>query len=90
MDADVRTQAKRFHRAENPSPFELIPRDLTILAHVAKHRFLTSSQIARLDGGANRTCCAACARSLITATWTDRQHSWRICPPPDHGRSYTR
>ena len=53
MDKAVpeKVRAKLFRRAETPRAMEFTPRDLTLLAHVARHRFLTSTQLAALDGG---------------------------------------
>lgn len=38
-------------RSGNPPPFQLTKRDIEIIAHVAKHRFLNSDHIRRLVGG---------------------------------------
>jgi hypothetical protein len=42
---------QRFRRSQAPKPMALTPRDLNLLAHVARHRFLTSAQLSALDGG---------------------------------------
>lgn len=47
-------RAKRFQRRETPAPFQLTERDLIILGHVARHRFLSSEHLARLDGGSEQ------------------------------------
>lgn len=49
--APLQTRAKRFERRPAISPARLTGRDLALLGHVARHRFLTSDQLARLDGG---------------------------------------
>jgi hypothetical protein len=46
---------KRLTRpSDPPKPFRITPRVLTMLAFVAQFRFLTSEQIARLDGGSHQ------------------------------------
>src|SRR5258708_23048367 len=47
-------RAKRFERRQAPAPFQLTERDLNILSHVARHRFLSSEHLARLDGGSEQ------------------------------------
>jgi hypothetical protein len=47
-------RAKRFERRQTPAPFQLTERDLNILGHVARHRFLSSEHLARLDGGSEQ------------------------------------
>ncbi len=42
---------KRFERSAVPAPMKLTDRDLQLLAYVARHRFLSSAQLAALDGG---------------------------------------
>ena len=44
----------RFFRSEHIQPIHLTPRDQTIIAHVFRHRFLRSSQIAELLGGSRQ------------------------------------
>jgi hypothetical protein len=41
----------RFRRTPAPPPLEVTPRDLEIMRHVARFRFLTSAQIVALIGG---------------------------------------
>jgi hypothetical protein len=48
------SRAKRFERRQVPAPFQLTERDLRILSHVARHRFLSSEHLARLDGGSEQ------------------------------------
>jgi hypothetical protein len=50
---------------------ELTPRDLALLAHVARHRFLTSAQLALLDGGSPQGV-LRCLRSLFDHGLLDR------------------
>jgi hypothetical protein len=47
----ARRRPRRFERSDTPPAMVLTSRDLTLLAHVARHRFLTSMQLAALDGG---------------------------------------
>ena len=44
---------KRLSRPLSPPVFRLTARDIAIIAHVAHFRFLTSAQIAELDGGSH-------------------------------------
>ena len=50
---------------------ELTSRDLTLLAHVARHRFLTSAHLAALDGGSPQGV-LRCLRSLYDHGYLDR------------------
>jgi hypothetical protein len=50
---------------------ELTCRDLTLLAHVARHRFLTSAHLAALDGGSPQGV-LRCLRSLYDHGYLDR------------------
>lgn len=50
---------------------ELTARDLTLLAHVARHRFLTSAHLAALDGGSVQGV-LRCLRSLYDHGYLDR------------------
>src|SRR5580704_10064364 len=54
MDVQAKSRVKYFHRVEAAKPIELTARDLTILAHVARHRFLSADRIALLDGGSKQ------------------------------------
>src|SRR5476649_1300693 len=45
------TRLPRFRRVPEAPTMRLTPRDLEILRHVARHRFLNSAQIAALTGG---------------------------------------
>jgi hypothetical protein len=53
MDTIVqeKVRAKLFERTNAPKGMELTARDLTLLSHIARDRFLTSTQLAKLDGG---------------------------------------
>jgi hypothetical protein len=55
MDALVeKPRVKRFARRDNPLPFQLTDRDLAVLAHVARHRFVSSEHLVALDGGSEQ------------------------------------
>ena len=69
-----RTRARRFKRREEPAPFQLTPRDVAILAHVARHRFLTSTQLAALDGGSEQNL-LRCLRVLFDHGYLDRPYA---------------
>lgn len=53
---------------------ELTERDLAMLAHVARHRFLSSTQLALLDGGSAQGV-LRCLRSLFDHGFLDRPRS---------------
>lgn len=50
----IKTRAKRFERRQQPASFQLTERDLKLLHHVARHRFLSSQHLAQLDGGSEQ------------------------------------
>lgn len=55
MDALVdKSRARRFARRKDPPPFQLTDRDLATLAHVARHRFVSSEHLVALDGGSEQ------------------------------------
>src|ERR1700680_584711 len=51
METLAKPRARLFRRSDAPRMMTLTRRDLNLLAHVARHRFLTSAQLAALDGG---------------------------------------
>jgi len=67
----AKIRAKLFRRAEIPRGMELTERDLALLAHVARHRFLTSTHLALLDGGSPQGV-LRCLRSLYDHGYLDR------------------
>jgi hypothetical protein len=69
--APIKPRAKLFRRTEDPRGMELTERDVTLLAHVARHRFLTSTQLARLDAGSPQGV-LRCLRSLYDHGYLDR------------------
>lgn len=62
---------KRFQRSDDPRPMQLTERDLQLLAHINRHRFLTSSQLAALDGGSPQNV-LRCLRALFDHGFIDR------------------
>ena len=70
----TKPRAKLFERAQEPRGMELTPRDLSLLAHVARHRFLTSAQLALLDGGSPQGV-LRCLRVLYDHGLLDRPKS---------------
>jgi hypothetical protein len=67
-------RAKRFERRQTPAPFQLTERDLRILSHVARHRFLSSQHLARLDGGSEQNL-LRCLRILFDHQYLDRPYT---------------
>lgn len=64
-------RSKRFVRSNRAAPMTLTPRDLKILANVARHRFLSTDHIARLDGGSEQNV-SRCLRALFDHGYLDR------------------
>jgi protein involved in plasmid replication-relaxation len=71
------TRAKRFARRDDPSPFQLTDRDLRLLAHVARHRFLSSAHLAALDGGSPQNV-LRCLRVLFDHEYLDRPTAQKV------------
>ncbi len=67
----ARGRVKRFHRSEITQPMQLTERDLRLLAHVARHRFLSSEHLASLDGGSPQGV-LRCLRALYDYGYLDR------------------
>ncbi len=67
-------RSKRFERRPSPAPFQLTERDLAILTHVARHRFLSSQHLAALDGGSEQNL-LRCLRVLFDHGFLDRPHA---------------
>lgn len=70
--APIRT--RRFERRKTPSPFQLTNRDVNILVRVARHRFLSSAQLAALDGGSEQNV-LRCLRVLFDHGYLDRPYA---------------
>jgi hypothetical protein len=50
----LRVGSKRFVRPDRLPEFKLTPRVLALLAYTAKHRLISSDDLARLDGGSGQ------------------------------------
>ncbi len=64
MDVETRARGRLFERPEEPRPFRITPRDLSLLANLARLRLASGEQLAALDGGS----CQNVSRSLL-ALW---------------------
>lgn len=73
----TRPRVKRFHRSETPAPFQLTDRDLRLLAHVARHRFLSSAHLCALDGGSPQNV-LRCLRVLFDHEYLDRPSAQKV------------
>jgi hypothetical protein len=73
----ARPRVKRFHRSETPPAFQLTVRDLTLLAHVARHRFLSSAHLCALDGGSPQNV-LRCLRVLFDHGYLDRPVAQKV------------
>ena len=81
MDAiTVQPRAGRFSRRNDLAPMALTARDLQLLAHVARHRFLTSAQLAALDGGSPQNVVRS-LRLLFDHGYLDRPASHLVMVP---------
>lgn len=69
---------KRLSRPSSPPAFRITERDVAIIAHVARYRFLNSTQISELDGGSHAQVLRR-LRNLWAAGFLDRpkhQHAY--------------
>lgn len=73
----TKPRAKRFARRNDPSPFQLTQRDVTLLAHVARHRFLSSAHLCALDGGSPQNV-LRCLRVLFDHDYLDRPAAQKV------------
>jgi Replication-relaxation len=73
----ARIRVKRFHRSETLPPLQLTARDLNLLAHVARHRFLSSAHLCALDGGSPQNV-LRCLRVLFDHQYLDRPAAQRV------------
>jgi Replication-relaxation len=81
MDAlAFQPRGKRFNRRTDAKPIVLTARDLNHLARVARHRFLTSAQLAALDGGSPQNVVRA-LRLLFDHGYLDRPASHLVMVP---------
>src|SRR5579862_9201576 len=71
MESLAKPRARLFRRSDAPRMMELTERDLMLLAHVTRHRFLTSAHLAALDGGSPQGV-LRCLRMLYDHGYLDR------------------
>ncbi|QWG14285.1 replication-relaxation family protein [Bradyrhizobium sediminis] len=64
-------RVNRFRRTDSPRNMRLTERDLNLIRHVAKHRFLTTEQLQALDGGSQQNVSRA-LRALYDHGYLDR------------------
>ena len=64
MYVETRARGRLFERPEEPRPFRITPRDLGLLANLARLRLASGEQLAALDGGSGQNV----SRSLL-ALW---------------------
>ncbi len=64
-------RVRRFERAATPRAIQLTSRDLEMLRHIERHRFLSSAQLIDLDGG-NASNVLARLRGLFDHGYVDR------------------
>lgn len=82
-----KARVKHFRRTDAPKPIELTARDLTILAHVARHRFLSSAHIVALDGGSKQNV-QRCLRALYDHGYLDRPEAQLAKRPLEGARPF--
>jgi hypothetical protein len=81
MDAvTFQPRGRRFSRRIDPKPMTLTTRDLRHLARVARYRFLTSAQLAALDGGSPQNVVRS-LRLLFDHGYLDRPASHLVMVP---------
>ena len=78
---------KRFHRSESSAAFQLTERDLQLLAHVARHRFLSSAHLCALDGGSPQNV-LRCLRVLFDHEYLDRPAAQKVSLSKDGPRPF--
>src|SRR5271156_4792302 len=83
----ARVRVKRFHRSQTPAPLMLTARDLNLLAHVARHRFLSSAHLCALDGGSQQNV-MRCLRALFYHGYLDRPAAQKIGLSEDGPRPF--
>jgi Replication-relaxation len=67
MYVETRPRGRLFERPEVPRPFRITPRDLTLLANLARLRLASGEQLAALDGGSGQNV----SRALL-ALWENQ------------------
>src|SRR5277367_2962296 len=85
--AATKPRAKLFRRSESPRGMELTARDLTLLAHVARHRFLSSAHLCALDGGSPQNV-LRCLRALFDHGYLDRPAAQKVGLSEDGPRPF--
>jgi hypothetical protein len=75
-----RARVRRFSRSDKAKPIALTVRDLNLLANVARHRFLTSAQLAAMDGGSPQNVVRS-LRLLFDHRYLDRPASHLVMVP---------
>src|ERR1700686_3202279 len=68
---------KRFERSVLPIPMQITERYLHLLAHVGRHRFLSSAHLIALDGGSPQNV-LRCLRALYDHGFLDRPAAQRL------------
>lgn len=86
-EATLRPRVKRFSRAAEPRPMQFTERDLSLLAHVARHRFLSSAHLAALDGGSPQNVLRA-LRLLFDHGYLDRPAAQLVSIPAEGPRPF--
>lgn len=77
----IRPRQKRYARSTAPHGFDLTLRDLTLLAHVARHRFASSAHLVALDGGSAQNVLRS-LRVLFDHGYLDRVRAERVGDSP--------
>jgi len=79
MTQITRQRRSRYERVPPASPFQITERDLKIVRAVYQYRFLTSEQIAALDGGSKQGVSRR-LNLLFHSGWLDRPRSQLLMP----------
>jgi len=87
MDIATNQRAKRFERRTTPPAFQLTDRDLALLSHIARHRFLSSAHLASLDGGSPQNVLRA-LRVLFDHEYLDRPREQLATMPVEGSRPF--
>ena len=81
VTSDLKTRSKRFERATAPPSFQLTLRDLSLLSHLARHRFASSAHLVALDGGSGQNVLRT-LRVLFDHGYLDRVRPERVGESP--------
>jgi Replication-relaxation len=74
MDVATMPRAKRFERRKTPPSFQFTSRDLSLLAHIARHRLVSSEHLGALDGGSEQNVLRS-LRVLFDHGYVDRPYA---------------